>query len=259
MNDTLKTIFNRTSLRDYDERPLTEEEENLILEAAIKAPTAGNQVLYSMIIIRDKKIKEKLSHLCDEQAFIRKAPFVVAFIADQHKWFDYYRMNNVKEFCEENNMKYADPDTGDIVLAFQDTMIGAQNAVLAAESMGIGSCYIGDFLENYEEIRDLLKLPPETFPLTLLCFGRYREGHKKVFRERFDKKYVVSENTYHQLTEDEYRDMFKEKEKTYREGNKYMAENFAQQFFARKVAADFRHEMNRSVNAAFNEWNKKHR
>ena len=255
-NPTLDTINNRTSLRDYSPEGLTEEEENIILNAAMKAPTAGNQMLYSMIIIRNQLIKEKLSVLCDNQKFIAKSPFVVAFIADQHKWSDYYRMNQIEEFCNKNHLNYAPADTGDIVLAFEDTMIAAQNSVIAAESIGIGSCYIGDFLENYEEIRALLKLPPETFPLTLLCFGKYKKEHKKVFRNRFKKEFVVSENYYRQLTDSEYREMFKEKQQSYNSENKYHAENYAQQFFAKKAAAPFRHEMNRSVNEAFKHWNK---
>ena len=256
-NETIETIFNRTSLRDYDPSPLTKDEEDTILEAAMKAPTAGNQMLYSMIIIRDEAVKEKLSVLCDHQSFIKKAPFVIAFIADQHRWFDYYRLSGVDEYCSENNFEFEGADTGDIVLAFEDTMIAAENSVIAAESMGIGSCSIGDFLENYEEIRELLNLPEETFPLSLVCFGHYKEGHKKVFRKRFDRKYIIFEDSYKQLDNEEYKEMYAEREKEFREGNQYNADNFAQQFFARKLAAPFRHEMNRSVAVAMKEWNKK--
>lgn len=256
MNSTIKTIAERTSLRDYSSEPVTEEEERIILNAAFRAPTAGNQMLYSIIKITDSSLKNSLAELCDNQSFIAKAPLVLAFIADHHKWSDYYRMHHIDDYCKRNRLPYEDVDSGDLVLAFQDTMIAAQNAVIAAQSVNIGSCYIGDFLENYETIRELLKLPPETFPLTLLCFGHFKQGHKPVIRERFAEKYMVYENTYKQLTEEEYQDMFSEKEKTFNPQNHYNAENFAEQFYGRKVSAPFHHEMNRSVKVALKKWNK---
>ena len=100
-NETLKLIRNRTSLRAYDSAPLTEDEENTIIESALLAPTAGNQMLYSMIIIRDAEKKKRLSKLCDYQMFIQSAPFIIIFVADHHRWFDYYRMNGVEKFAQK--------------------------------------------------------------------------------------------------------------------------------------------------------------
>mgnify|MGYP002225984529 CR=1 FL=1 len=57
------------------------------------------------------------------------------------------------------------------MLAVTDTAIAAQNAVVAAESFGIGSCYIGDIMENYEKQRRLLNLPDYVFPAVMLVFG----------------------------------------------------------------------------------------
>ncbi len=63
---------------------------------------------------------------------------------------------------------------------------------LAAESMGIGSCYIGDILEKYEFHRDLLKLPPYVLPITLVCFGRPAvEKAEKRLVPRYDRRFVV--------------------------------------------------------------------
>lgn len=71
-NPVLDTIKNRVSLRTYDNRPVTEEELQAILEAAMRAPTAGNQMLYSIIVIRSQETKEKLAKSCDNQPFIAK-------------------------------------------------------------------------------------------------------------------------------------------------------------------------------------------
>ena len=83
-------------MRTYDDKPVTEEELQAILEAAMRAPTAGNQMLYSIIVIRSQETKEKLSKSCDNQPFIAKAPVVLLFVADQSKWFDFYKKNGVK-------------------------------------------------------------------------------------------------------------------------------------------------------------------
>ncbi len=68
-------------------------------------------------------------------------------------------------------MKYVHHRTEIFLLAFSDTLIAAQNAVVAAESMGIESCYIGDIIEQYEIDRDLLNLPQYTAPVGMLVMG----------------------------------------------------------------------------------------
>lgn len=253
----MDVINDRTSLRIYDDRPVTEEELQTILHAAMRAPTAGNQMLYSIIVIRDPETKEKLSKSCDNQPFIAKAPVLLLFAADHHKWFDFYQKNQVGEFCQAHAAKgysFEAPQESDLLLACEDTMIAAQNAVIAAESLGIGSCYIGDIVENYEYHQKLFELPQYVFPLALLCLGHYRPDHKKVVRRRFDPKFVVFEEKYRQLTDEEYEEMFAEENKGYRENNPYGAENFAQMFYARKTGAAFSKEMARSVRVALKEW-----
>ncbi len=98
------------------------------------------------------------------------------------------------------------------MLAVEDAMAAAQNSVIAAVIYGkIGSCYIGDILENYETVKELLQLPDETFPIAMLCYGHYREktrAQKGVVQERFDRRFVVFEDSYRQLQKEEYEQMF---------------------------------------------------
>lgn len=253
-NAVIDVIANRTSLRFYDKKPITKEEEDQIIESAMRAPTAGNQMLYSMIVIRNQELKEKLAESCDHQPFIAKAPLVIVFVADHHKWFDYYEKNDVKAFSMNYDYVFEAPQESDLFLAIEDTMIAAQNSVIAAESLGIGSCYIGDIVENYEEIQKLLKLPKYTFPISMLCYGHYKEDHKRIIRKRFDKKFVVFEDAYQQLSDEEYKEMFIEQEQLYNPNNQYKASNYAQQFYARKTGASFCKEMARSVRVALKEW-----
>ena len=142
MNNVIETINNRVSLRVYKDTPISDEDLNIILNSAIKAPTAGNMMMYSILKIKSDKTKEKLSVTCDNQRFIKNAPLILIFLADVNKWFNYFKV------CGVDDIK--GPGLNDLILGINDALIAAQNAVIAAESLGIGSCYIGDIMENYE-------------------------------------------------------------------------------------------------------------
>lgn len=255
MNDTINTIINRCSLRKFKNQDISREDLSLILESMKRAPTAGNQMLYSVIIVTDKEKLSQLAISCDNQPFIKDAPLAMIILADQQKWFDYYLQNNVVGYCQKVGLEYKSPQMGDLLIAIEDAMIAAQNAVIAAESLGIGSCYIGDILENYEFHKELFKLPDFVFPISMLVFGYYPDQHKKVFRTRFDNKYFVFENEYQSLDENQIEEMFNSSSKAYKENNSFQADNFAQMFYARKTNSDFMKEMNRSILKMLENWN----
>ncbi|HEY5561207.1 MAG TPA: nitroreductase family protein [Clostridiaceae bacterium] len=255
MNETLKLLNNRSSLRKYDSKPVSSEDLQYILEGAMRAPTAGNMMTYSIIVIEDKEKKEILSRSCDNQPFIAKAPLVLIFIADYQKWFEYYKVNGVKEYCVKNNLQFLAPSEASLFLAIEDAIIAAQNAVIAAEAIGMGSCYIGDIMEKYEFHKELLKLPKFAFPVAMLCLGYYPEDYKIKPRERFKQKYVVFNEEYKMLSPEEIQDMHKELNSRHIEGNKYNAENYAQMHYAFKTGADFSVEMARSIREVLKNWN----
>ena len=131
---------------------------------------------------------------------------------------------------------------GDLFLAMSDANIAAQNAVVAAEALGIGSCYIGDIMENIEQQQELLSLPQYVFPAVMLVFGYPTEQQKAREKpERFDLRFIVQENGYHELEEEELREMFAQ-----RTGLRSF-EDWMQAFCRRKYNSDFSREMSRSV------------
>ena len=77
MNEIIESLYQRKSVRVYEDRAIPEEMKNLILEAAMQAPSAGCQQLYTILDITDQKLKEKLAESCDHQPFIAKAPMVL--------------------------------------------------------------------------------------------------------------------------------------------------------------------------------------
>ena len=141
MNETIRLLNERKSVRVYAPGPLAPEVKSAILNAALQAPTAGNMTLYTILDITDQALKERLSETCDHQPFIATAPLVLIFCADYHRWFTLF---------EQDEPATRRPGEGDLLLAVSDALIAAQNAVTAAEALGVGSCYIGDILENFE-------------------------------------------------------------------------------------------------------------
>lgn len=255
MNQVIQTIKNRSSLRKFTDQTINKETKNLLFQCGMFAPTAGNQMLYSMIDITDQALKDRLAIACDNQPFISKAPMVVIYVADHQKWFDYYAMNDVKGFCEKrDDLSFEAPQESDLMLACEDAMCAAQNMVIAAESLDIGSCYIGDILENYEYIKELLNLPEWAFPIGMLVFGYRDLEDKRRHVKRFDQEYVVFENGYKKLSNDELKEMFTEVDDKFNPKNNVQAENYAQQFYIRKTGAEFSKEMARSVRVALKKW-----
>ena len=90
MNPTIELMNARSSTRAYDPAPLSDEEKQTILHTTMRAPTAGNLMLYSIIEIEDQALKDRLAVTCDDQPFIAKAPWVLVFVADYQKWIDLF-------------------------------------------------------------------------------------------------------------------------------------------------------------------------
>lgn len=223
----------------------------------MRAPTAGNMMLYSIIEITDQAKKERLVVTCDNQPFIAKAPLVLLFLADMQRWYDYYKLSGVPELCEKKGVTFDQPAEADLMLASCDALIAAQTAVIAAESMGIGSCYIGDIMENYEIHKEMFHLPDLVFPVTMLCFGYPRERERPLpFVPRFPKDAIVSKDSYHRLDAAEFKEMFRERSSTLVKNGNFLegAENIGQHFYFKKTGSDFFQEMRRSVKVAFKTW-----
>jgi nitroreductase/FMN reductase (NADPH)/FMN reductase [NAD(P)H] len=233
MNEVIKNLMERKSVRSFTDQPVSQENLKIILEAASNAPTAGNQQMYTILHITDQTLKEQLAETCDHQPFIAKAPLVLVFLADVRKWYE--------AFCE-NHCNPRKPGIGDLILAVDDSLIAAQNAVTAAQSLGIGSCYIGDVMEQCEAQRELLKLPEYVFPAAMVVFGYPTQQQlDRPKPERCPLSVLVHENTYRTMSNEEHSKLLRKNER------KTVEETF-QAFHKRKYDSDFAREMNRSVN-----------
>lgn len=239
MNEIIKALAARKSVRSYTDREISSDCKEKILRAATEAPTAGNQQMYTILDITSQELKDKLSVTCDNQPFIATGKMVLIFCADFHKWYQAFTLAG----CSPRR-----PGPGDFLLAVEDAAIAAQNAVTAAESLGIGSCYIGDIMENYELHRELLHLPEFVFPALMLVFGYptpQQQEREKPKRAALD--FIVHENAYPDFSPEEIRQNIADLK-----GSDF--DQWMQRFCQRKYQADFSLEMSRSVAAALKEF-----
>lgn len=242
MNQTIQQLKDRKSVRVFEDKPIPPEGVSAILDAAVNAPTAGNQQLYTIINITDPKLKEQLSESCDHQPFIAKAPLVLVFCADCRKWYNAF----LEYGCDPRK-----PGVGDLLLAVSDTNIAAQNAVVAAQSLGIGSCYIGDIMENAEQQRQLLNLPEYVFPAAMLVFGYPTvEQMERPKPPRCEMQHIVHENGYRDMDAEELKKMLSVKT-----GLRDF-EEWIVAFCNRKYNSDFSREMTRSVGVFLDDFQK---
>ena len=239
MNEIINALAARKSVRSYTDREISSDCKEQILRAATAAPTAGNQQMYTILDITSQELKDKLSVTCDNQPFIATGKMVLIFCADFHKWYQAFTLAG----CSPRR-----PGPGDFLLAVEDAAIAAQNAVTAAESLGIGSCYIGDIMENYELHRELLHLPEFVFPALMLVFGYptpQQQEREKPKRAALD--FIVHENAYPDFSPEEIRQNIADLK-----GSDF--DQWMQRFCQRKYQADFSLEMSRSVAAALKEF-----
>jgi len=165
-NFTLKTILKRRSTRSFQKREIDKETIEKIMEAGIRAPTSGNLQPYSIILVRDRDKKEFLSRVT-RMRFIENAALLLFFILDFARLKRWSELHDAP-FVMEKSFRH-------FLTSFHDVICCAQNMVIAAESLGLGSVYIGKVIELYQELKDVLALPKLTFPVALLCLG-YPEG-----------------------------------------------------------------------------------
>ena len=243
MNETIQLLHSRKSMRVYEDRAIEPEQKQAILEAAVQAPTAGNMTLYTILDITDQAIKDRLAVTCDNQPFIATAPMVLVFCADYKRWYDLFcrHMDTVRK-----------PAEGDLFLAQADTFIAAQSAVTAAESLGIGTCYIGDITENFEIHQQLLRLPKYVVPTCMVCFG-YPTEHQlqRPKPVRFETADIVHENGYDTDKSQRMEQMLQVRNNL---ADAQALHTWVERFCNRKWNCEFSEEMSRSCRAILDSW-----
>ena len=167
MNPVLESLLKHKSIRKYKDQPLEDEKLQLIVKAAQAAPTWCNGQQVSIIAIKDKARKEVFEKLCWGQKYISTCSVFLVFCAD------FYRVSLAFEKAgktKEEFDKYMDRiDT--LMIGCHDVGIALQNAVVAAESMGLGTVDIGAIRIKCLDVAKELNLPKYAIPVVGLCVG----------------------------------------------------------------------------------------
>lgn len=244
MNETIKLLMERKSVRQFVQEPMPREDVEAILSAAVQAPSAGNMTLWTIINVTDPEKKAALAKSCDNQPFIATAPMVLVFCADYRRWFEVFKTLDLGEELRV-------PAEGDFMLATADTIIAAHATVVAADALGYGSCYIGDIIENCDTQREILGLPEYVKPVCMAVFGKPTQSQiERKKPPRFKLEDVVHENGYKMQDADEMIRMLKERQGLDDEA----FDRWIMAFTKRKWNCDFSREMSRSAAQMIEEW-----
>lgn len=249
MNETIKLLHRRSSIRSYLDKPISQLDQTQINDVIFRSPTAGNMQDFSVIIVDDPQLKAQLSVLCDNQLFIKNAPLIYIFVMDFSRHKRYFELSAV----DDTDFKV--PHYGTMMNGIIDATIAAQTASVAANSLGIGTCYIGDIVENYEQVTSLLNLDQSMMPVAMLTMGYFEQELK--LSTKIDKQYIFHNNKYQQPTDQQINHMFAERKVP----KKYQSQfdNFGQYYYATKVGADFSKEMDRSMSKYLEQFNHNHK
>jgi FMN reductase (NADPH) len=161
-NPTLDIIQAHGSVRRYRPDPLPQELVETIVLAAQRASTSSNMQAYSVVAVTDAERRNQLADLCANQGHIRQAPLFLAWCAD---------LARLDRVCTQRGYTQVSDRIENFLIAAFDAVIAAQNAALAAESLGLGICYIGSIRNHPRRVIEMLGLPRLVFPITGMTIG----------------------------------------------------------------------------------------
>lgn len=190
--ETITAMKNRRTVRAYSDKPIDQELLNELLATAFRASNTGNMQAYAVIVTRDPQRKEALAPLHFNQPQVKLAPVVLTFCVD---------FNRVTRWCEQRKAEPGFNTIQSFTYGAIDTIIAAQAFCAAAESKGLGICYLGTTTYNAGTICDLLELPPLVVPLTTVTVGYPLESALSTPQsDRLPMEAVVHEERYHDFT-----------------------------------------------------------
>lgn len=188
-NESMKLLYERASCRSFKEMEIPEEVLNEVINAGLHAATGGNLQPYSIIKITKQETKKRLVDECDMQKIVENAPVNLLFCIDWRR---------IGRWAEASNAPFvATKSYRHFWIALQDTVICAQNICTAADSVGLGSVYIGTVESCFMELKSVCNLPEGVFPVVLLSLGyptKYPAPAKKLGIEA-----IIHEETYSDL------------------------------------------------------------
>ncbi|WP_372629855.1 oxygen-insensitive NADPH nitroreductase [Cohnella sp.] len=186
MNDPIRLLQNHRSIRKFLTTPIEQEKLDAILHSGQMASTSSNMQAYSVIGVTDAELKKRLALLCGNQAYIEQCPIFLVWCADLHR---------LSAASEMHGTEAQTDTTEHFIIATVDAALAAQNAAVAAESLGLGIVYIGGIRNRIAEVAELLKLPVLVYPVFGMCVGY--PDQTPLMRPRLPLAAIFHQETYH--------------------------------------------------------------
>jgi nitroreductase len=209
----MEILKSHRTIRKYQTTMIPDNLLNDILVCGIRASNTGNMQLYSIVVTRDSEKKSELAPLHFNQPMVKEAPLLLTICLD---------VNRFKLWCGENNTIADFSGLLWLLNGTIDSSILAQNICVAAESYGLGICYLGTTLYNAPEISKVLLLPTGVIPITTLTVG-YPEVVPEL-TDRLPLDSVVHYEEYRNYSPDSIKEIYDFKEKL-ESSKKFVLEN----------------------------------
>lgn len=197
----IQQILNHRSIRKYKSDPIPDDILQEILQAGIRTSSSGNMQTYSIIVTQDQQLREKLLEPHLGQKMVVDAPVFLTFCADFNRMRRWLKLNQAAD--NFNNFF-------SFLIGAIDAVLVSQTVALAAESHGLGLCFLGSTLANADAIGEILGLPKNVVPVTGFSVGYPDE--QPDLRDRLPFSSLVHWETYRNYTDPEIQDIYNERE-----------------------------------------------
>lgn len=187
-NETLSTLLSHRSVRAYLPDALPPQTLETLIAAAQAAATSSNLQTWSVVAVEDPARKDILAQLAGNQAHIRQCPLFLVWLADLAR----LHQLAVQQGLPAEGLDYLEM----FVTATIDAALAAQNATVAAESLGLGTVYIGGMRNHPEQVAETLQLPPHLFAVFGLCVGYPDPAKPATIKPRLPQAAVLHRETY---------------------------------------------------------------
>jgi nitroreductase len=201
--EVLRLQLARRSVRRFGPRDVTEAELTALIAAAQSAPTSSNLQPWSVIAVRDPHLKGRLAALAGGQAFVARAPLFLVWVAD---------LGRTRRLASRHGTSVAAADYLETtIIGFVDTALAAQNAVLAAESLGLGSVFVGAVRNHPEEVAAELGLAPHAVAAFGLAVGTPDPDEEADIKPRLPLGAVLHRERYDAAAADAHIEVYDER------------------------------------------------
>lgn len=187
-NEVVETILNHRSVRGFLPTALPDGMLELLVASAQSASTSSNLQVWSVVAVEDPERKSRLADLAGKQQFIRDAPLLLVWLAD---------LNRLDSIAADRQTQVEGTHYLEaFILGVVDAALAAQSAVIAAESMGLGTVYIGAMRNLPEQVAAELNLPPHVFAVFGMSVGYPDPTKETGIKPRLPQDVVLHREQY---------------------------------------------------------------